>query len=80
MTRLLTASLFAVSMIATPVLAGDTKMKNADGMELKINCKNSGCKVRGKKPGGRWGKVENTAGGRKNFEKLVAKYQAMGFE
>ena len=54
-------------------------MTRSDGMELTINCKSSGCTVKGKKPGGKWGTVEKTQGGSKNFKKLKAKYEGMGF-
>lgn len=54
-------------------------MTRSDGMQLTINCKNSGCTVRGKQAGGNWGTVEKGPGGSDNFKKLVAKYKAMGF-
>ncbi|MFN3209759.1 MAG: hypothetical protein ACE369_12330 [Roseovarius sp.] len=69
----------ALSLSAAPALAGDAAMTRSDGMQLTINCKNSGCTVRGKQAGGNWGTVEKGPGGSDNFKKLVAKYKAMGF-
>ena len=78
--RLVLSAGLALSIFAAPALAGDAAMTRAgDGMELTINCKGSGCTVRGKQAGGNWGTVETGPGGRKNFEKLVARYKAMGF-
>lgn len=75
------SAVFAASLSLTPLpaLAGDASMTRADGMELTITCRNSGCDVRGKKPGGKWGTVEKTSGGSKNFKKLKAKCEDMGF-
>lgn len=69
----------ALSFTSVPAVAGDASMTRSDGMELTINCKSSGCTVKGKKPGGKWGTVEKTQGGSKNFKKLKAKYEGMGF-
>lgn len=65
---------------AAPALAGNGKLSRSDGFELTIDCKGSGCQVRGKKAGGKWGMVEKGPGGRKNYLALVAKYEAQGFK
>jgi hypothetical protein len=69
----------AFAFTPAPALAGDTNMARSDGMQLKIKCRGSGCTVRGKKPGGKWGVVEQGPGGTKNYNKLKAKYEGMGF-
>ena len=68
-----------LALSAVPAIAGEGSFVRSDGFELKIKCQNSGCTVRGKKPGGRWGNVERGPGGSKNYKKLVAKYEEMGF-
>ena len=55
-------------------------MTGPDGTIIKIHCTGSGCKVRGKKPGGKWGIVHKGPGGSQNYEKLVADYTAKGFK
>lgn len=69
-----------LALAASPVLAGDQKMTGPDGTVIKIQCTGSGCKVRGKKPGGKWGIVHKGPGGTQNYEKLVAEYTAKGFK
>ena len=69
----------ALSFSTLPAAAGDASMKRSDGTELKTKCRNSGCSVTGKKPGGNWGTVEKTSGGTANFKKLKAKYEGLGF-
>ncbi len=79
MKKLLVCAAVVTLSFASPAMAGDVKFSNADGFQLHIKCTGSGCRVRGKEPGGKWGNVERTAGGSKNFEALVEKYEAMGF-
>lgn len=67
------------TLAAAPVLAGNASMASADGTKLKIACTGSGCKVTAKKPGKKWGLVERTKGGTKNYEMLHEKYKGMGF-
>jgi len=62
----------ALAFAPAPALAGDATMARPDGPQLKINCRGSGCT-------GKWGIVEKGPGGRKNFKKLKAKYEGMGF-
>ena len=69
----------SLSLASAPAMAGNASLSSSNGTHLKIKCKNSGCTVRAKAPGGKWGVVEKTAGGRKNFDKLVAKYREMGY-
>ncbi|HKK86973.1 MAG TPA: hypothetical protein VJ942_15775 [Roseovarius sp.] len=69
----------ALAFSPAPALAGDATMARSDGTQLKIKCRGSGCTVRGKNPGGKWGVVEKGPGGSKNFKKLKAKYEGMGF-
>ncbi|MCZ0810951.1 MAG: hypothetical protein ACQEVT_11905 [Pseudomonadota bacterium] len=69
----------SLSLTSMPAAAGDASMTRSDGMEITIKCRSSGCNVQGKKPGGKWGTVEKTAGGSENFNKLRAKYEGMGF-
>lgn len=78
--RILAAISVAFSLLVTPAVAGNASMSRADGTKISIKCTGSGCNVRGKKPEGNWGKVEQTRGGTKNYNKLVAKYKKMGFE
>lgn len=68
------------ALAATPALAGNASMKNAEGAKLRIKCENSGCKVRQKLPGGKWAVIEKTAGGRDNFLVLEAKYKKAGYK
>jgi hypothetical protein len=68
-----------LSVTSMPAAAGDASMTRSDGMQIIIKCRGSGCDVQGKKPGGSWGTVEKTSGGSKNFNKLKAKYEGMGF-
>lgn len=81
MMRLWSSAVFCAvfALTAVPAQAGEGKFSRADGFALHIKCQSSGCTVRGKKPGGNWGRVENGPGGSKNYEKLVAKYQGLGF-
>ena len=65
---------------AAPASAGEGSFARSDGFQLSIKCRGSGCTVRGKKPDGKWGLVEQGPGGSKNYDKLVAKYQGMGFK
>ena len=74
----------AVAMVASfvgmPALAGNLSLENANGMKIKIHCTGGGCKVSGKKAGDKkWGTVERTKGGTKNYLKLEEKYKGMGF-
>ncbi|WP_407495428.1 hypothetical protein [Pseudooceanicola sp. MF1-13] len=74
------AACAALTLAVAPAHAGNGKLSRSDGFELKIDCKGSGCKVQGKKPGGKWGLVEKGKGGRDNYLKLVSKYEAQGFK
>ncbi|WP_438992273.1 hypothetical protein [Lentibacter sp.] len=75
------AVLMTVSALAAaPALAGSSSHKSEDGTKLRINCKSSGCEVKAKKPGQRWGTVEKGEGGSANYKKLVAKYKKQGFD
>lgn len=68
------------ALAASPVMAGNASMKSADGTKLKIACTSGGCKVTAKKPDAKkWGVVERTKGGGKNYEMLHEKYKGMGF-
>ena len=80
--RKIIVSAGVIGMLAvTPALAGDASLKNsADGTKLRINCKSSGCVVREKKKGGKWTVISNSAGGSKNFKKLMAEYKDAGFQ
>lgn len=69
----------ALTLTSLPAVAGDASMTRADGMQISIKCTGSGCTVRGKKADGNWGTVEKTSGGTRNFDKLKAKYEGMGF-
>jgi hypothetical protein len=70
----------SLAFTAAPALAGDGHFVRAsDGFEIKIKCRNSGCTVTGKQPGGKWGRVEKGPGGTENYELLVTKYAGMGF-
>jgi len=77
---LIAAPIVGLSLGALPAMAGEGAFERSDGFELTIKCKNSGCTVRGKEPGGRWGNVEKGPGGSENYQKLKAKYEGMGFE
>ena len=68
------------TLAATPVLAGNSKMKSADGTQVQVTCTGGGCEVRSKAPGGKWATVERTKGGSQNYEALMAKYKGMGFK
>ena len=80
MLKKILATAVIASLSATPVMAGDASMRNGDGVKLRINCKNSGCKVRSKLKGQKWKVVEETEGGRDNFLKLEEKYKAQGYK
>ena len=68
------------AFVGMPALAGNLSLENTSGMKIKIHCTGSGCKVSGKKPGDKkWGTVERTQGGTKNYLKLEEKYKGMGF-
>jgi hypothetical protein len=70
----------AASLIAAPAMAGNKGMKGPDGTKLRVDCTSSGCTVKEKKPGGKWGTVHKGPGGSQNYEKLVADYAAKGFK
>ncbi|MEQ8896299.1 MAG: hypothetical protein RID23_04350 [Roseovarius sp.] len=77
--RIFAVAGLSLSLATAPAMAGNTSLSSSNGTQLKIKCKNSGCTVRAKPAGGKWGVVEKTAGGRKNHDKLVAKYRGMGY-
>lgn len=69
-----------LSVAATPALAGSKSMKGPDGSKLSIKCDGGGCKVREKKPDGKWKTVQKTAGGTENYEKLLSDYTSKGYK
>ncbi len=69
---------FAAGLIialGTTAIAGDASWKYSDGTKIKIKCRDSGCTVKAKKPGGKWVVVEKGEGGVENFDVLEAKYK-----
>ena len=77
--RILAIAGLSLSLATAPAMAGNATMSSSNGTQLKIKCGNSGCTVRAKPAGAKWGVVEKTAGGKKNFDMLVAKYQGLGY-
>ncbi|MEM6618065.1 MAG: hypothetical protein AAF631_02045 [Pseudomonadota bacterium] len=84
MGRILTAAaVLALSAAFHPgaAQAGDAAMSRSDGSKLTIKCRGSGCTVKYQKAGSRkWSTVERGPGGSKNFKKVKAKYEDMGFK
>lgn len=81
MKKILVAAALASIAFAGAAQAGEGKFsRTSDGFQLHIKCKSAGCTVRGKEKGGKWGMVEKGPGGRNNYLKLVAKYEAQGFK
>lgn len=79
MKRIMLLSAAGIFALATAASAGESRHTRSDGMKLHIKCVSAGCTVRGKNKGGKWGLVEKGPGGRKNYLKLVAKYEKLGF-
>jgi hypothetical protein len=79
MRKLLTFGVVAAALAASPSLAGNASMTNAQGAKVKISCTGGGCKVRQKPKGGKWSTVEKTKGGTDNFNALTAKYKGQGY-
>ncbi|MEO0752564.1 MAG: hypothetical protein AAFY25_12265 [Pseudomonadota bacterium] len=79
--RLLATAAIAVSSLAValPAQADSGKFIRADGFELTIRCRDWGCSVLGKPPGGSWSLVEKGPGGPLFYDKLVGKYAEVGF-
>lgn len=80
MRKIITLAAVSMALAATPVLAGNASMKNADGAKLRINCTGSGCKVTQKLKGGKWSTLEKTKGGTDNYNALAAKYKGQGYK
>ena len=71
--------LAASSLIGVdPATAGERTMRKANGDEVRISCRNSGCSIsmfkKGQPAGTRTG-----PGGTSNFNKQVARYRAQGY-
>lgn len=68
-------------VVPSAAVAGNETFKNAAGDQVRIACKNSGCTVKARKAGEKkFGLVEKTKGGSKNYKLLVTKYEAAGFK
>jgi hypothetical protein len=79
-TKIATSLAIAVTMAATPALAGKKSMKNAEGTKLRIDCTTGNCTVKQQPAGAKWATVENMKASTDNYNGVIDKYQSLGFK
>ena len=77
----LASSIAALVMAgAAPVQAGAGGFKHASGKSIYIRCTGRDCSVTHYDKAGKTTKVDRSAGGRDNFDKLVKSFRAKGYK